>query len=269
MQYKELVQLIRQKNSFLCVGLDPDVDKFPPNFPKTPEGILAFNKEVIDATRDLCVAYKLNSAFYEVFGADGWKVMYETMQYIGDTHLKIADAKRGDIGNTSRMYAKAFYESMNADALTVAPYMGSDSVEPFLGFKNKWTIILGLTSNVGSKDFQFLDTDNSPLYEKVLRKIAVWGTKENTMAVIGATHPESFKSIRKILPEHFFLVPGVGAQGGDLTAVYKNGKTTDVGLLVNSTRSIIYAGGSEADYIDLIRAAAAAYQREMAALLSG
>lgn len=263
MNYNRLKDLIRQRNSFLCVGLDPDVRKFPRKFRQSPEDIFAFNKEIIDATRDLCVAYKLNSAFYEVYGAQGWEIMYQTMEYIGDTHLKIADAKRGDIGNTSQMYARAFFESMNADALTVAPYMGSDSVQPFLEFKDKWTIILGLTSNVGSEDFQFLDTDGKPLYERVLATIAEWGSKENTMVVAGATHPEYFKNIRDILPEHFLLVPGVGAQGGDLAGVYENGKTKDVGLLINSTRAIIYAGGDKEDYIDYVREAALGYQQEM------
>lgn len=267
MNYQELTDLIRQNKSFLCVGLDPDIQKFPRKFQNQPSDILTFNKEVIDATRDLCVAYKLNSAFYEVYGAQGWDIMYKTMQYIGDSHLKIADAKRGDIGNTSRMYALAFFESMQADALTVAPYMGSDSVQPFLDFPDKWTIILGLTSNVGSEDFQFLDTEGKHLYERVLAKIATWGSKENTMVVAGATHPEYFKDIRNILPEHFLLVPGVGAQGGDLAAVYENGKTKDIGLLVNSTRAIIYAGGYKENYIDHVREAALGYQQEMEELM--
>ncbi len=268
MNYTSLVDQIQRKRSFLCVGLDPDIAKMPSKFKNFPEDILTFNKEIIDATRDFCVAYKLNSAFYEVHGSAGWTIMQKTMDYIGDTHLKIADAKRGDIGNTSRMYADAFFNTMNADALTVAPYMGSDSVQPFLNFKDKWTIILGLTSNVGSKDFQFLETNDKYLYENVLYKIAEWGSKDDTMAVVGATHPESFNEIRRILPEHFLLVPGVGAQGGDLKAVYENGKTEDVGLLVNSTRSIIYAGGNNDNYIDYVRNSAQSCKEEMERLLS-
>lgn len=267
MNYEKLTHLISERKSFLCVGLDPDKDKLPHQFPPDGKGYLAFNKAIIDATRDKCVAYKLNTAFYEVLGADGWDVMKMTIDYIGETHFVIADAKRGDIGNTSRMYADAFFNTLNADAITVAPYMGKDSIEPFYNFKEKWVIILGLTSNVGSRDFQFLRSDNKFLYEKVLHKIGEWGNKNNTMVVVGATHPEMFETIREILPDTFLLVPGVGAQGGDLKAVYRNGKTEDVGLLVNSTRSIIYAGGRGDNFIDGVREAAMNYQREMAELM--
>lgn len=263
----KLFSLIQERKSYLCVGLDSDPDKIPAHLAHVPDPILTFNKAIIDATRDFCVAYKPNIAFYEALGADGWRILEATIQYIGKEHLVIADAKRGDIGNTSRLYAKAFFETLDADALTIAPYMGKDSVSPFLGFDNKWVIILGLTSNPGSNDFQMLQLENQKkLYEQVLESAATWAGPDELMFVVGATHPENFKSIRSIVPDYFFLVPGVGAQGGDLHALSQYGMNAKCGLLVNSTRGIIYAG-SGLDYAEKARKAAKALQVEMEGLL--
>ncbi|MDO9377126.1 MAG: orotidine-5'-phosphate decarboxylase [Ferruginibacter sp.] len=274
MTRQELVQQVHDKRSFLCVGLDTDLTKIPAHLQSHPDAIFEFNKQIIDATKDLCISYKINTAFYEAMGLEGWEAMERTAAYIPATHLKIADAKRGDIGNTSSQYAKAFFEQMNFDAITVAPYMGEDSVRPFLEYPGKWTIVLGLTSNVGSKDFEQLKV-NEPgsldsskyLYETVLEKISKWGTPENLMFVVGATKATDLESIRKIIPDHFLLVPGVGFQGGSLQDVAKYGLNKDCGLLVNASRAIIYASENE-DFAAEARAIAAEYQGEMAQLLS-
>ncbi|HPW87149.1 MAG TPA: orotidine-5'-phosphate decarboxylase, partial [Chitinophagales bacterium] len=215
MTRKQLVQQIKKKKSYLCVGLDTDITKIPPHLLKYKNPVLEFNKQIIDATHDLCVAYKPNIAFYEQYGAKGWETLEKTVQHIPDNLFKIADAKRGDIGNTSKMYARAFFETMSFDSVTVAPYMGEDSVKPFLEYKNKWVIILGLTSNKGAQDFQFLQSAKKPLYQHVIEKCMEYGTSSNTMFVIGATKEAYFEKIRQFCPDHFFLVPGVGAQGGD------------------------------------------------------
>lgn len=263
MTYQQLFQQIIEKQSYLCIGLDTDLDKIPRHLLDLEDPIFEFNKAIVDATRDLCVAYKPNLAFYESKGVKGWSALEKTVQYIGNQHFTIADAKRGDIGNTSKMYAKAFFENLNFDAVTVAPYMGEDSVLPFLEFKNKWVILLGLTSNVGSKDFQ-LEND---LYKKVIAKAQTWGTLDNLMFVIGATHPERFKEIRVLAPNSFFLVPGIGAQGGDLAAVSKFGMNDHCGLLINSSREVIYASNG-LDFAEQARKAALRIQRQMSGLLS-
>jgi orotidine-5'-phosphate decarboxylase len=263
----ELSAQIRQKQSYLCVGLDADIDRLPRHLLDKDDPVFEFNKAIIDATQDLCVAYKPNLAFYEALGRNGWESLRKTLEYIPDEHFTIADAKRGDIGNTSRLYAQAFFGEMGFDAVTVAPYMGVDSVKPFLEFEGKWVILLALTSNKGSQDFQFDQQRNGqPLYEKVMRKAQEWGTPGNLMYVVGATHPEKFKEIREIAPDHFLLVPGVGAQGGDLEALTRHGANADVGLLVNSSRGIIFAGEGE-DFAEKARSAAQALQTSMAALL--
>lgn len=267
MTRKELIAQINTKQSFLCIGLDTDITRIPSHLHSAEDPIFEFNKQIIDATHDLCVAYKPNLAFYESLGARGWDSLAKTMEYIPDHLFTIADAKRGDIGNTSKMYAKTFFETLNFDAVTVAPYMGVDSVLPFLEFSGKWVILLALTSNKGSEDFQFARQDGAePLYEKVMRRAQEWGKPGNLMYVVGATHPEKFKEIREIAPEHFLLVPGVGAQGGDLAAVARYGRNADVGLLVNSSRGIIYAG-KDKDFATAARTAAKALQEQMAALL--
>lgn len=262
----ELIAQIKLKSSFLCVGLDTDIQRIPKHLLKYDDPVFEFNKAIIDATKDHCVAYKPNTAFYEVRGADGWSSLEKTLEYIPDSHFTIADAKRGDIGNTSRMYAKAFFETMNFDSLTVAPYMGEDSVTPFYHYQDKWVIVLGLTSNQGSVDFQHLESDQKPLHRHVLEKVSSWGTEENTMFVIGATQAEYLTEIRKIIPNHFLLVPGVGAQGGSLEAVFKNGASSDIGLLVNSSRGIIYAGDGE-DFAQHAKTKAKALHLEMQRLL--
>ena len=244
MNRKDLVDQIFSKKSFLCVGLDADIDRIPQHLKDNFEDpVFEFNKQIIDATAPFCVSYKPNTAFYESRGVAGWISLQKTIEYIPKTHFVIADAKRGDIGNTSKQYAKAFFQAMSCDAVTVAPYMGEDSVSPFLDFEDKWVIVLGLTSNKGSNDFQFLQdrqTDER-LFEQVLKKTQSWGTTDNLMFVVGATHPEKFAEIREIVPAHFLLVPGVGAQGGDLDGLVRHGKTEDIGLLVNSSRGIIFA----------------------------
>ena len=249
MTRKELVELIYAKQSFLCVGLDTDIKKIPQHLLKEEDPIFAFNKAIIDATSQYCMAYKPNLAFYESNGVKGWISFEKTIQYLNKHyphHFIIADAKRGDIGNTSAMYARTFFEEMNLDSLTVAPYMGEDSVSPFLQYEGKWVILLALTSNKGSQDFQLTsDTEGERLFEKVLRKSQEWGNEENMMYVVGATLGKMFKDIRKIVPHHFLLVPGVGAQGGSLEEVCKYGMTDDCGLIVNSSRAIIYADSTE------------------------
>jgi orotidine-5'-phosphate decarboxylase len=242
MKKNELIAQIQAKKSFLCVGLDTELSKIPKHLLDAEDPIFEFNKAIIDATKDYCVAYKPNIAFYEALGIKGWQSLQKTLDYIPYDIFTIADAKRGDIGNTSRLYAQTFFQTYNFDSVTVAPYMGEDSVTPFLEFENKWVILLGLTSNAGSADFQMLQTpEGISLYQSVLAKAQTWGTPENLMFVIGATHPERFAEIRKIAPDNFFLVPGIGAQGGDLEGVIRYGANKDGGLLINSSRAIIYA----------------------------
>ena len=255
MNVAQLVSEIKSKKSYLCVGLDTDITKLPLGISKDTEGILQFNKEIINATKDFAVSYKINTAFYEQLGSKGWEIIEKTREMIPSNTLSIADAKRGDIGNTSAMYAKAFFETMDFDALTVAPYMGYDSVEPFLKFNNKITIVLGLTSNKGSADFQTNPIYNPPLYKTVLERISQWGTPENLMFVIGATKAEALVEIRKIVPDHFLLIPGVGAQGGNANEVCRNGKNNLGGLLINSSRGIIYASSGR-DFAEAARAEA-------------
>lgn len=268
MNRKELFQLIKQRKSFLCVGLDPDPARIPEHLGTGPAAIYKFNQAIIDATRDLCVAYKPNTAFYEAMGAPGWEVLEATLEYIGDLHLKIADAKRGDIGNTSRMYARTFFETLHADAVTVAPYMGEDSVKPFLNFPDSWVILLALTSNQGSQDFQFTpQEDQQALYAKVMQTASRWAGPDELMFVCGATHPEKFRELRQLVPDYFFLVPGIGAQGGDLQAVARHGMNDHCGLLVNSSRGIIYAGSGE-DFGEEARKAAQQLQQAMAGALA-
>lgn len=248
MNKEELIEQIQRKKSFLCIGLDVDLDKIPTHLLAEEDPIFEFNKQLIDATHHLVVAYKPNTAFYEAYGIKGWQALEKTITYINTNYpeiFTIADAKRGDIGNTSTMYAKAFFEDLNFDSVTVAPYMGSDSVEPFLAFKNKTTILLALTSNKGGLDFQGLKTEQDELYKEVLKTALTWKNSENLMFVVGATKAEYFREIRKIVPNHFLLVPGVGAQGGNLQDVCNYGFTKDCGLLINSSRGIIYAGNDE------------------------
>ena len=248
MNKQQLIEQIKLKKTFLCVGLDPDIDKMPKHILHEEDPIFEFNREIIDATAEYCIAFKPNNAFYEAYGLSGVESLERTMQYINlnyPDHFLIADAKRGDIGNTSTMYAKAYFKRLDADAITVAPYMGSDSVKPFLAFENKWAIVLGLTSNEGSADFQQLKVDGEDLYLNVIRKCASWGTEENMMFVVGATKAQMMDDIRKIIPNHFLLVPGVGAQGGSLEDVCKYGMNKDIGLIVNASRNIIYAGNGK------------------------
>lgn len=289
----QLFSLIKKRKSFLCVGLDP----VPERLPATVRGdVLTFNRAIIDATRDYCVAYKPNSAFYEALGTEGLEILAETIEYIGPDHFIINDAKRGDIGNTSRQYARASFDILGADAVTVAPYMGKDSVQPFLDFPGKWVILLALTSNAGSSDFQFLHIRTSlpasarqagaggskgtlpyaptakpdhdvKLYERVMSTAASWGTPDQLMFVCGATHPEAFADLRRACPDHFFLVPGIGAQGGDLKSVCRFGMNDHCGLLVNSSRGIIYAS-EDSDFAPAAREAAKKIQREMEGALA-
>jgi len=269
MTRQELYQQIQSKRSYLCVGLDADFQRIPRHLLKYEDPVYEFNRQVIDATKGLCVAYKPNLAFYEAQGAKGWASLQKTLAYIPEEHFTIADAKRGDIGNTSRLYARAFFEELGFDAVTVAPYMGEDSVAPFLEFEGKWVILLALTSNRGSRDFQLgRQEGGQPLFEKVMRRAQQWGGPEQLMFVVGATHPEQFEEIRRIAPEHFLLVPGVGAQGGDLQVVSRYGLNGHCGLLVNASRSILFAGEGE-DFAEKARAAAMEVQGEMAGLLMG
>ncbi len=287
MTRKQLVEQIQQKKSYLCVGLDTDITKIPKHLQSHPNAVFEFNKAIIDATKDLCVSYKINTAFYESQGLKGWEAMEQTVNYIPHGLFKIADAKRGDIGNTSSQYAKAFFETMNFDAITVAPYMGEDSVRPFLEYDNKWTIVLGLTSNKGAVDFELeptfkngaarTDSDHidcykkvlnpiEMLYEKVLRKVSKWGSTDNLMFVIGATNAFYLSEVRKIIPDHFLLVPGIGFQGGSLEDVSKHGLNKDCGLLVNASRAIIFASEKE-DFAEEAKAIAQQYQTEMTTYL--
>ena len=268
MTRQSLIRSIFSKKSFLCVGLDSEIGKIPKHLLGFADPVFEFNKQIIDATRDLCVAYKPNLAFYEALGPDGWRTLEKTVQYIGDQHFTIADAKRGDIGNTSRLYAEAFFDRLGFDSVTVAPYMGKDSVAPFLDFSEKWVILLALTSNAGSQDFQRIqsNTDGAALFEQVLRKAQAWGSPEQLMFVVGATHPEAFARVRAIAPDNFLLVPGVGAQGGDLAAICRHGMNKDGGLLVNSSRSILFASNGE-DFAEKAREEAKRMQAEMAEIL--
>ena len=248
MTTQELIAQIKEKKSFLCIGLDVDLDKIPSHLLQEEDPIFEFNKAIIDATHQLCVAYKPNTAFYEAYGIKGWKSLEKTIQYLNKNYpeiFTIADAKRGDIGNTSTMYAKAFFEDLAFDSVTVAPYMGKDSVEPFLAFKNKHTIMLALTSNTGAFDFQTKKIDEKELYKQVLETSKNWKNSENLMYVVGATKAEYFREIRKIVPNSFLLVPGIGAQGGSLQDVCKYGLSKNIGLLINSSRGIIYASKNE------------------------
>lgn len=266
MNRSALIQQIRNKKSYLCVGLDSDITKIPKHLLQYEDPVFEFNKAIIDATQDLCVSYKINTAFYEANGLKGWQSMEKTLRYIPIDIFTIADAKRGDIGNTSTQYAKAFFEAMNFDSITVAPYMGKDSVKPFLDFKDKWTIVLGLTSNEGAYDFQYLMNDDKELFKHVLQKVSSWGNDENLMFVIGATKTAQLKEVREIIPNHFLLVPGVGAQGGSLEEVSKIGMNADVGLLVNASRQIIFASQGE-DFAEKARKEAMKLQSEMASYL--
>lgn len=282
MTRQQLVEQIFSKRSYLCVGLDTDRTKLPKHLQKDPNAIVAFNKQIIDATKDYCVSYKINTAFYEAEGVKGWEALEETVHYIPSTHFKIADAKRGDIGNTSAQYAKAFFETLNFDAITVAPYMGEDSVKPFLEHEDKWTILLGLTSNVGAKDFELkkisttievLDegiqtkkTTEQYLYELVLHAASGWGNDTNLMFVIGATQADEFTNIRNIAPNHFYLVPGVGAQGGSMKEISEKAMIKDCGLLVNASRALIYASNGE-DFAEAAQRAAKEYATEMSSYL--
>ncbi|MBF4463659.1 orotidine-5'-phosphate decarboxylase [Flavobacterium sp. LC2016-12] len=270
MTTQQLHEQILQKKSFLCVGLDPDLTKIPPHLLETEDPIFEFNKAIIDATHDLAVGYKPNTAFFEAYGIKGWMSLQKTINYINENfpeQFTIADAKRGDIGNTSSMYAKAFFEDLNFDSVTVAPYMGKDSVEPFLAFENKHTIMLALTSNEGAFDFQTLTTNGTELYKQVLETSKTWKNSENLMYVVGATKAEYFADIRKIVPDSFLLVPGIGAQGGSLSEVCKYGMNDKVGLLVNSARAIIYASKGT-DFAEKAREEALKVQQEMEEILN-
>ncbi len=270
MTQHQLTTQIKKKKSFLCIGLDVDLDKIPPHLLQEEDPIFAFNKAIIDATHQLCVAYKPNTAFYEAYGLKGWKALEKTINYINENHpdiFTIADAKRGDIGNTSTMYAKAFFEDLAFDSVTVAPYMGKDSVEPFLAFENKHTILLALTSNEGAFDFQTKTIDGKELYKQVLETSKTWKNAENLMYVVGATKAEYLADIRNIIPDSFLLVPGVGAQGGNLQDVCKYGMNTHVGLLINSSRGIIYASNG-ADFALAAANKAEELQKEMALILN-
>lgn len=271
MNQQELFEQIQKKRSFLCVGLDTDIRRIPQHLMDTSDPIFSFNKEIIDATAEFTVAYKPNLAFYESLGSQGFQSLEKTVSYVKSKYPKIfliADAKRGDIGNTSNLYARAFFDKQHFDAVTVAPYMGEDSVKPFLSYLGKWVILLALTSNKGAADFQFLkDADSGDrLFEKVLKVSQQWGDEENMMYVVGATKAEELKSVRTIIPKHFLLVPGVGAQGGSLREVAENGMNSKCGLLVNSSRGIIYAS-QDVDFADEARKAAKQVQEEMEQLL--
>ncbi len=266
MERSALIKEIFEKKSVLCVGLDTDLTKVPEYLLGEEDPAYAFNKAIIDATADYSVAYKINTAFYEAQGLKGWLSLQRTLEYIPQNIFTIADAKRGDIGNTADQYAKTFFETYPFDSVTVAPYMGSDSVQPFLKYAGKWAIVLGLTSNAGSADFQLQQCGDELLYEKVLRTVSGWGSKDNLMFVIGATRKEQLRHVRQLLPEHFFLVPGVGAQGGDVPTVCENAMNSDGGLLINVSRGVIYAGKGE-DFADKAHNAAKEYQKQMATFL--
>lgn len=282
MNRQELIEQIFKKRSYLCVGLDSDITKIPKHLLTDPDPVFEFNKQIIDATADLCVSYKINTAFYESLGVKGWESLEKTVQYIPNSHFKIADAKRGDIGNTSSQYAKAFFETLPFDAITISPYMGEDSVKPFLETDGKWAIVLGLTSNAGARNFELLNVSietesleegvhvyqkkSELLYENVLRTVASWGTPDNLMFVVGATQAEEFINIRQLTPNHFYLVPGVGFQGGSLKDISEMAMIDDCGLLVNVSRAIIFASSNE-DFAKEARIIAKQYQFEMSGYL--
>lgn len=270
MTTSHLIQQIHQKKSFLCIGLDVDLTKIPRYLLEYEDPIFEFNKAIIDATHDLCVSYKPNTAFYEAYGLKGWQSLEKTIAYINEKHpeiFTIADAKRGDIGNTSTMYAKAFFEDLNFDSVTVAPYMGKDSVEPFLAFDNKHTILLALTSNEGAFDFQTQNIEGTALYKVVIETSITWKNAQNLMYVVGATKAEFFTEIRKLIPDSFLLVPGIGAQGGSLQEVCQYGMNTNVGLLINSSRGIIYASNG-IDFAQKAREEALKMQKEMEVIIN-
>jgi orotidine-5'-phosphate decarboxylase len=258
-----LIEQIRNKKSYLCVGLDTDIKKLPDDFKSMDDPIYEYNKIVIEQTRDVAVAYKLNLAFYESVGYKGWISLEKTLKLIPDHIFKIADAKRGDIGNTSKQYATTFFKTFNFDAITVSPYMGEDSIGPFMEFDGKWVIILALTSNKGSNDFQLLESGGKKLYEHILEKSSKWGSDKNTMYVVGATHPDHFTHIRTIIPDHFILIPGVGAQGGDLEAISHYAMNKDIGILVNVSRNILFPDNG-LPFPQNIRHEAMSYQKQMA-----
>lgn len=267
MNKARLFEQIKKKNSYLCVGLDTDISKIPAHLQNSADPVFEFNKQIIDATHAYCIAYKPNIAFYEARGGKGWESLAKTLEYIPNDCFSIADAKRGDIGNTSSLYAKAFFEQMNFDSITVAPYMGEDSVKPFLEFKDKWVILLAHTSNSGSSDFQLIESKSGKkLYEEVILKSQQWGTPEQLMYVVGATRADKIADIRKLAPEHFFLVPGIGAQGGDLAETSKHGLNKECGLIVNSTRAIIYASADK-DFATAAGNEAKKVREEMSSLL--
>ncbi len=262
----ELIQQINIKKTLLCVGLDSAPDKIPSHLKDHPDGVFEFNKAIIEATKDHCVSYKINTAFYEAQGIKGWEILEKTLYAIPETHFKIADAKRGDIGNTSSQYAKTFFETFPFDAVTVAPYMGEDSIRPFLEYENKTTIVLGLTSNKGAQDFELQKCGDQYLYEKVISKVAAWGTPDNLMFVIGATQASLLKEIREMIPDNFLLVPGIGHQGGNLNEVLEYGMNKDGGLLINASRAVIYASNKE-DFAAVAKKVAKEYQEEMSGKL--
>jgi len=268
MNRSELFEQIRKKNSYLCVGLDTDLEKIPEHLRNTTDPVFEFNKQIVDATHEYCVAYKPNIAFYEARGPKGWESLQKTLDYIPKECFTIADAKRGDIGNTSALYAKAFFEQLNFDSVTVAPYMGEDSVAPFLKFKNKWVILLAHTSNSGSADFQLLESKitGRKLYEEVILKSQQWASPDQLMYVVGATRADKIVEIRKLAPDYFFLVPGIGAQGGDLEDVSRHGMNKQCGLLVNSARAILYASSGK-DFAEAAQKEAKRINGEMERLL--
>ena len=262
MTLDSLVHLIRSRKSCLIVGLDTDEARLPGHLRKMHDGVLYFNQQIIDATADLCVGYKINTAFYESWGIPGWECLEKTLRHIPEGMLRIADAKRGDIGNSSRHYARAFFETFGFDAVTVSPYMGADSIEPFLEYPGKWAILLGLTSNPGSRDFQLKETSSGPLFEEVIRKAAGWGEPDQLMFVAGATHPVQVGKIRELAPGHFLLIPGIGAQGGDIAEISRFGRNRNGGLLFNVSRNILYAGDGR-DFAVKAREAAEGFFNQM------
>ncbi len=267
MTREELIAQIEKKKSYLCVGLDTDPALIPSYLLGFPDPVFEFNKAIIDATREYCVSYKINTAFYEALGVKGWEAMEKTVNYIGEEHFRIADAKRGDIGNTSSRYAEAFFNKMPFDAVTVAPYMGEDSVRPFLEYPGKWAIVLGLTSNKGARDFELQQSAGQLLYERVLTTVSEWGDPGNLMFVVGATQAEEFENIRRLVPKHFLLVPGVGAQGGSLKDISEKAMIEGTGLLVNASRAIIYASNGS-DFAKVAGEKAREYQVEMSEYLN-